>query len=259
MNDDKYRYVRAVALRQLLIDTASDGTSSFSTHRVRRRVVGGAAVCVLTLGLAAPFVIGAIDTGAQPAVQQSEASSEMLPLPAQTFVGDYEPFVSPSDMAEGAPVVFSGVVRTVTTVSELTGISATMQFGEVAILVLDDVQVAQGSLDSRADGSVLFALQGYRVGADFYSLAALKELFPPGSGVVTYGQRGWVADNQWGVSNVPPAAAHPAEQPLYTLWSPQGFVVQLPGSGLVQWPYVGAAQPGSLIDTLPEGGLIGIE
>lgn len=257
MIKDKYQDARTLALREMLIQTASQNMAQTPATRVRRRAVVGLAAFGLTLGLATPVVIGAIEAEPQQAVQPPQTASE-LPPPTHNVFADYEPFASPSDMAQGAPVVFSGVIQTVTTISELTGVPATTQSGEVAILVVEEVQVAKGAVDTRPDGSVLFALQGYRVG-DGISLATLKEVLPRETGVVAYAQRGWFADNQWGISNVPPTTMNTAEQSLYTLWTPQGLAVQLPGSGHVQWPYLGDSQPGLLMDVLPGGNLIGID
>jgi hypothetical protein len=226
------------------------------TGRVRIGAVGVA----LVLAGCAPV---APATGPAPAGPSSPPAAvvsgeEIYTACAPRGVVDYNPIDSLAGLAASSSVVVQGRIERIQagrTTSTGEPADPGPQLGSV--IVVSDVTVVAGALDSGSDGYVYIEFPPAGLSA------ASAGTLPPDTRIVAYLKPAWdgaqtsVEEVDYVTELTDPETGRPAGQALYTAAALEGLVWQPPGSPELIWPLYLGAGSGDLRDTLPDGTLAG--
>lgn len=224
------------------------------------RVLGGALGVALVLAGCAQSVpaVGPAAAGPSSPAPAAASATEIYTACAPPGVVDYDPVESMASLAGSSAVVVQGRIdriqegrRTVTV--EPAGLAPQLS----SVIVVSDVTVVAGSLDSASDGKVYieYAPEGLS--------AACVATLPDDTRIVAYLGPAWDGVRTSGeevdyvTEMTDPGAGRPAGQVLYSAAALEGLVWQPPGSPELIWPLYLGTGTGDIGDTLPDGPLAG--
>jgi hypothetical protein len=229
--------------------------------RAWRLLACGVCVCALDSGYGRA---DATAPSAGPAVDPAPSG----PSPAEVFsvcgapgIVDYDPIESLAVLAGNSTVVITGEIDRIQAGRAVTfGAANQTSTTHSAVIVVRDVSVVHGALDSAVSGTVYIEFASG-------SPDACARILPDDTAIVAYLEPAWDGARSH-VGEDPtseyteieePGAGRPVGQPLYRAAALEGLVWQIPGSAEVIWPLHLGTGPGSLRDALPDGTLAGPE
>ncbi|MGY4856876.1 hypothetical protein [Cryobacterium sp. AP23] len=220
-----------------------------------RMLVGVAGVALALAGCAslAPAT-GPAAAGPSSPPAADASGAEIYAACAPPGVVDYDPVDSLASLAASSRVVVQGRIERIQAGRTSTDVTPAGPGSQVnSVIVVSDVTVVDGALDSANDGHVYieFAPAGLST--------ACAETLPDDTRIVAYLKPAWDGVQTSGkeVDHVTeltdPGAGRPAGQALYMAAALEGLVWQPPGSLELIWPLYLGAGAGDIRDTLPDG------